>query len=585
MRLSKVLSIFQNYYEILKTFERKNMRKSNIFMRRIILISFALTIVFGCVNRRKEDLIKVLILSGKNNHEWQKTTPLLVKIYKDSKLFAVNVTEKPDTLSYNDLRKFDVVVGNWNTWPDNDLRLTKDWENDFFKFVNEGGGVVTIHAGASSFYSWNEYHRIGIGRWGKETIHGKQQNGKIGGFNQLHPITKGFRDFYITDEIWEKTNIHPEAKALASVSATDEKDGHQINGPVVFVSQSGKGRSFFTILGHNDRALLNSGFQTLLLRATQWAAQREVSSELPPDFKESTASQGNNLKWEQSDTTLSLMNNQDIIWRYNFNNRFGKPYFHPVAVNNSSLTCVSPPDHPWHLGLWFSWKFINGVNYWEYLNDFKSNETGYRSEGIIGLQKNEITTNPDFSARIMMDILYNPAAGDAVLTEKRNIYFSPPSGDGSYFIDHEHIFNPLIDEVILDRTPIEGEPEGKSWGGYAGLSIRFNQDYTSPTIIAPSDCDKYKKNNWLYMGFNTLTGETAGMCILQDPKFTTPATRWYVINDPEIPFFYYSPAVLFDGRIILKKGETLHLKYRTLILPGKTGKEELQARYDEYVNN
>ena len=54
-------------------------------------------------------------------------------------------------------------------------------------------------------------------------------------------------------------------------------------------------------------------------------------------------------------------------------------------------------------------------------------------------------------------------------------------------IDYEYIFNPLIDEVILDRTPIEGEPEGKSWGGYAGLSIRFNQDYTSPEIIVPSE--------------------------------------------------------------------------------------------------
>lgn len=45
-------------------------------------------------------LIKVIILSGKNNHEWQKTTPLLNRIFKEAKLFTVTVTEKPDTLSY-----------------------------------------------------------------------------------------------------------------------------------------------------------------------------------------------------------------------------------------------------------------------------------------------------------------------------------------------------------------------------------------------------------------------------------------------------------------------------------------------------
>ena len=29
------------------------------------------------------------------------------------------------------------------------------------------------------------------------------------------------------------------------------------------------------------------------------------------------------------------------------------------------MTADRPPDHIWHHGLWFSWKFINKVNYWE----------------------------------------------------------------------------------------------------------------------------------------------------------------------------------------------------------------------------
>lgn len=561
------------------------MKRSNIFIRRIILVSFAFAIIFGCVNSKKEGLIKVLILSGKNNHEWKKTTPLLVKMYKDSRLFIINVTEKSDTLTYSGLRKFDVIVSNWNSWPDNDFRMTKEWENDFLTYIKRGGGALFIHAGASSFYSWNEYHQIGIGRWGKETNHGEQTKGKVYGFDQTHPVTKGLRDFYIVDEIWEKPDIHPKAKAIASVSAIDKKDGHLISEPALFVNHLGKGRSFFTTLGHNERALLNTGLKTILLRAAQWTAHREVTIEPPADLKERITSVRNNLSWKQSDTTLSLIDNSDIIWQYNFRNRFGKPYFHPLTVKNSTLTCVSPPDHPWHLGLWFSWKFINGVNYWEYLNDFKSEEKGYRSAGITELQKTDILKNPDFSADIRMELQYHPADGEAVMTEKRNIHVSPPYSDGSFFMDNEYIFNPLIDEVVLDRTPIEGEPEGQSWGGYAGLSIRFNQDFTSPEIIVPSDSENYKKNRWLYMGFNTLTGEKAGICILQNPNFSTPTTSWYVINNPEIPFYYYSPAVLFDGRIVLKKGEALHLKYRVWILPGIAGKVEIQVKYDEYLNN
>jgi hypothetical protein len=175
--------------------------------------------------------------------------------------------------------------------------------------------------------------------------------------------------------------------------------------------------------------------------------------------------------------------------------------------------------------------------------------------------------------------------GETVLTEERKVHISPPFIDDSYFIDHENIFKPLNNEVILDRTPIQHEPDGRTWGGYAGISVRFNQDYTSPEIIVPAESGNYMKNNWLYMGFNTLTGEKAGICIFQNLNYTTPTTSWYVINNPEIPFYYYSPAVLYDGKINLKKGQSLHLKYRVWILPGQTGKKELQVKYDEYVNN
>jgi len=557
--------------------------KIHIF--KTLLAATVCIMLYSCSKSAKDTHIRVLILSGKNNHEWQKTTPLLVRIYNEARIFTVSVTELPDTLNYKELKKYDAIVSNWNTWPDNNQRLSEKWEKDFIRYINEGGGAVFIHAGASSFYGWNEYHQIGIGRWGKETKHGAQTKGKISGFDTNHPITKDLRDFYIIDEIWEKTDLYPGARSLASVTATDEKDGHLIKEKNVLVNQTGKGRSFYTALGHNERALLNSGLQTLILRATQWVSYRKVTIEPPADMKVSEARVKNSLNWVHTDTTLILKNDSDKIWQFNFNNRFGRPYFHPLCVNNSVLTCAAPPDHPWHLGLWFSWKYINGVNYWEYLDNFKSEYTGYKSAGITQIIKHEITKNPDFSADIHLQFNYHPADSGSVLEESRNIHISPPFPDGSYFIDHENLFNPLTDEVVLDRTPVQKEPGGRTWGGYAGLSVRFSQDYTSPVIIAPDEQENYKKNNWVYMGFNTLTGKTAGMCIFQNMKFSTPNTSWYVINTPEIPFFYYSPAVLYDGKIILKKGETLHLKYRTWIIPGNTSQEELQAKYDDYLKN
>jgi type 1 glutamine amidotransferase len=554
----------------------------------LILIIFLAVPLFALTRQiavqSKSKLVKVLIFSGKNNHEWQKTTPLLVRIFKDSQLFDVTFTNKPDTFSYGSLKKFQLIVSNWNSWPDNKMRMSAQWESDFVKFVNQGGGVLSFHAGASSFYDWEAYHKTGIGRWGKDTSHGPRTKGHVYGLDQTHPITKGIGDFLIMDEVWEKTDIYPGAISIGSLSAKDEKDGHLIDVPAVFVSRTGKGRTFFTTLGHDERALLNSGFQLLFLRAAQWCAGKAVTIEVPSAVRLPEKGRADRFNWNRSDTTVSLRNNLEVVWQYNYNNRYGKPYFHPLTVNHSDLTCVSPPDHPWHLGLWFSWKFINGINYWEYIKNFNSPETGYKSEGITEIDNQEITTNPDYSSDIRMNFSYRPIGGKAVLKEARNLHISKPSADGSYFIDEEHIFNALSDSVLIDRTPISGEPGGQSWGGYAGLSIRFNQDYTSPVVVSPVDSARLLKSNWLYMGFNTLKGEKAGISILTHPQFTTGSTSWYVISDPNVPFYYYSPAILFDRKILLKKGEPLHLNYRIWMLPGEVSKESLQLKYEQYLN-
>ena len=88
-----------------------------------------------------------------------------------------------------------------------------------------------------------------MGRWGKETSHGNPQKGKIFEFDQNHPMTAGLRDFYIVDELWEKTEIHPDAKAIASLSWTDEGTGEHKYEKALFTSQTGKGRSFYTVSG------------------------------------------------------------------------------------------------------------------------------------------------------------------------------------------------------------------------------------------------------------------------------------------------------------------------------------------------
>lgn len=522
--------------------------------------------------QHKEKLIKVLILSGANNHDWKKTTPLLMRIFDEANLFSTQITDKPDTLTCKDFKKYDLVVSNANTWPDNNMRWSSRWEADFLKYVSEGGGALFFHAGASSFYGWEEYRRIGIGRWGKETHHNAPVVAKLYGFDQHHPITRGLMGFRIMDEIWESTELYPGAKAIGSLTATNAKDGHPIDEPALFVNQTGKGRSFFTILGHDERALVNSGLRTLLLRAAQWCAGREITIRPPAEISLEKFKKNPHYSWKETDTTFTLLNHKEIVWQFNYNNRFRRPYFHPLTVNNTVITCVSPPDHPWHLGMWFCWKYINGLNYWEYLTENRSAKTGYKSEGTTEIMEKEIIRNPDFTSDIKLRINYHPLNGATVLSEERNYHVTVPDKDGSYVIEENHLFQALADSVILDRTPVSRPVGGRVSGGYAGLSIRFNQDFTVPVLRSSSDSTECAKCNWQYYGFQSLSGHQVGVVIEQDPQYTPVSCSWYVINDPKIPFYYYSPAVLFDHKVILKKGENLRLKYTVRMIAGELKK-------------
>jgi len=535
-------------------------------------------------DKELEGPTKVLILTGQNNHEWQETTDALVKMYKNLPGYEVSVIQNPESLTFEDIKNYAVLVSNWNNWPENDLEWNPEQEGAFRKFIEEGGGSVFIHAGGSSYYGSDTYHQIGIGRWGTETTHGKPTMGKIFDFDQEHPITKGLNAFYIMDEIWENTDIHPDARSLGKVSASGEDGTQSIQGGAIYVSTLGKGRCFYTILGHDERAFFNTGLQTVLLRATEWAATGDVTYAVPQDLREYTGVSGT-YSWGESDSILQLLNGQNIIWQYNFRNRFGKPYFHPIYLKNARITCESPRDHVWHYGLWFSWKFINGLNYWEYTDDFRSEKTGFKSEGTTDIKNINIQKNGDYSVNIKLDMEYYPEKGNPVMSEERNIYVSPPQEDGSYYFDYEHHFKAVYGDVTIDRTPILGEPGGQSWGGYGGLTIRFNQDFiSSETIpnyppIAPPD---YPRNGWFYMGFHTLTGGKAGVAMFQHPDFTTSSTRWYYTIDSQTPFIFFTPAAVYDTKIELKKDDSLVLKYRVWVLPVASEKI-LEEKYHHYI--
>lgn len=272
-------------------------------------------------------------------------------------------------------------------------------------------------------------------------------------------------------------------------------------------------------------------------------------------------------RWQTSEGSLALMDRERVVWQFNGVKGEGKPCFHPLTLTNGTcITELRPADHPWHRGLWWSWKHINGVNYWE-----ESKKTGL-SAGRTEVVTLKTVSNPDFSARFDMELSYHLPDKAPVMSETRSIAVSAPDAKGDYFIDWTATFTAGSEDLKLDRTP----PKNFS-GGYAGLSCRMSKA-----------C-----KDWTYTGSGGSVGATnlygscakwidfsksGGIAIFDHPENMRHPTRWY--PNERMPFF--SPALLFKEPYTLTAGKTLTLRYRIWMHSSSADKEALERVWKSF---
>ncbi|NAS30186.1 hypothetical protein GTQ40_04310 [Flavobacteriaceae bacterium R38] len=290
-----------------------------------------------------------------------------------------------------------------------------------------------------------------------------------------------------------------------------------------------------------------------------------------------------NHRWHETDTSIALYRHENLIWQYNFKTKKGKPYFHPININNITLSELSPKDHPWHLGIWHSWKFINGVNYWEYNQSEGSKPWHY--DGQTELRSLKIKKGKNYSCIFELDIAYHKLNNPDVLTEKRTIKVSAPDENSAFTIDYAFNFTAIAETVRLDRTPLPHERNGKDWGGYTGLSVRFNNNLTPSSFIyadGSTTLGHGKSNAWAYYGLKDVNNNTIGTAIFDHPKNYNHPTPWYVTTDRDAPLYYLGPAPIFNDPHLMKANDKLFLKYRLKFYTGKVIYNQLKKDWEDY---
>jgi type 1 glutamine amidotransferase len=235
--------------------------------------------------------IRLLILSGANNHDWKSTTPVLKKMYEESGRFTVDVTENVPGLSGGDFAKYDALISNYTTFPKvQGHRWPAETEKAFLDYIAAGHGLVVFHAASTAWNDWPEFtDLIGLSWQMGKSAHGANHSFVVSIVDHEHPITQGMKDFqHLSDELYHRQLKHTTAKVLATAFSAKAKGGTGQDEPMVVVTEYGKGRVFHNALGHDTKAMRCIAFQTLMLRGAEWSATGKVTIPIPAAWPEPT---------------------------------------------------------------------------------------------------------------------------------------------------------------------------------------------------------------------------------------------------------------------------------------------------------
>ncbi len=209
------------------------------------------------------------VWGGWDGHEPKQTVEIAVALLRQAG-FEVDVQDNMSV--YADaarMKALSLVVPCWTMG-----RITPEQEKGLLEAVASGVGLAGWHGGlGDAFRSNTEYQFMTGGQWVAHP--GGIVDYTVNIVNHEDPITQGLKDFKMKSEQYYM-HTDPGNQVLATTTFSDPYGAPWIKGtvmPVVWKRMWGKGRVFYSSLGHVAKDFDVPEVRELLRRGMLWAAR------------------------------------------------------------------------------------------------------------------------------------------------------------------------------------------------------------------------------------------------------------------------------------------------------------------------
>lgn len=255
-----------------------------------------------------------------------------------------------------------------------------------------------------------------------------------------------------------------------------------------------------------------------------------------------------------------------------------RPFVHPLRTPaGHELTRNAPDDHPWHHGLWFTIKFVDGDNFWE----------EYDAYGVLRHSAPPVVEHHGDRVVVDGDLTWiRPDRETVAVREQRRLTYAP-AGDDAYTLDLETTLV-AIDDTVYDRTPFT------TWGGYGGLALRGRGDWHDTRLLLDDGVARERvlgeRSAWCALDGPAGDGDAPiGIAICSAPDSPRHPVPWYgstraATYGDEGWSNFLNAAFLWDEPLAVAAGEPLSFAYRVVVHDGIWDRSRVQAVHDAFVD-